>query len=66
MQEAPWQWNPPPGFKPANIMIDHRKEPIVMDFGLACPDDLDDDSRLTREGALLGSPVHVTRTTSRW
>jgi len=46
--------------KPANIMIDHRKEPIVMDFGLACPDDLDDDSRLTQEGALLGSPAYMS------
>ena len=46
--------------KPANIMIDHRKEPIVMDFGLACPDDLGDDSRLTQEGALLGSPAYMS------
>ena len=46
--------------KPANIMIDHRKEPIVMDFGLACPDDLDDDSRLTQEGSLLGSPAYMS------
>ena len=46
--------------KPANIMIDHRKEPIVMDFGLACPDELDDDSRLTQEGALLGSPAYMS------
>jgi len=46
--------------KPANIMIDHRKEPIVMDFGLACPDEIDDDSRLTQEGALLGSPAYMS------
>ncbi len=46
--------------KPANIMIDHRKEPVVMDFGLACPDELDDDSRLTQEGALLGSPAYMS------
>lgn len=46
--------------KPANIMIDHRKEPIVMDFGLACPDELGDDSRLTQEGALLGSPAYMS------
>lgn len=46
--------------KPANIMIDHRKEPIVMDFGLACPEDLGDDSRLTQDGALLGSPAYMS------
>ena len=45
--------------KPANIMIDHRKEPIVMDFGLACPQDNGDESRLTREGVLLGSPAYM-------
>ncbi|MAI69467.1 MAG: hypothetical protein CMM01_00935 [Rhodopirellula sp.] len=46
--------------KPANIMIDHRKEPILMDFGLACPEELGDDSRLTQEGALLGSPAYMS------
>ncbi len=46
--------------KPANIMIDHRNEPILMDFGLACPDELGDDSRLTQEGALLGSPAYMS------
>lgn len=46
--------------KPANIMIDHRKEPIVMDFGLACPEDLGDDSRLIQDGAILGSPAYVS------
>ncbi|MGI9472279.1 MAG: protein kinase domain-containing protein [Rubripirellula sp.] len=46
--------------KPANIMIDHRKEPIVMDFGLACPEDIGDDSRLTQDGALLGSPAYMS------
>ncbi len=46
--------------KPANIMIDHRKEPIVMDFGLACPQDLGNESRLTQDGALLGSPAYMS------
>lgn len=45
--------------KPANIMIDHRKEPIVMDFGLACPQNIGEDTRLTREGTLLGSPAYM-------
>ncbi|MEM9368193.1 MAG: serine/threonine-protein kinase, partial [Planctomycetota bacterium] len=46
--------------KPANIMIDQRKEPIVMDFGLACPhsDDVE-NTRLTQDGALLGSPAYM-------
>ena len=46
--------------KPANIMIDQRNEPIVMDFGLACPQDHGNDSRLTQEGALLGSPAYMS------
>ena len=46
--------------KPANIMIDHRKEPIVMDFGLACPQDVGAESRLTRDGMLLGSPAYMS------
>ena len=46
--------------KPANIMVDQRKEPIVMDFGLACPQDSGDDSRLTQDGALLGSPAYMS------
>ena len=46
--------------KPANIMVDHRKEPIVMDFGLACPQDIGDESRLTQDGSLLGSPAYMS------
>ncbi|MEL6108043.1 MAG: serine/threonine-protein kinase [Planctomycetota bacterium] len=45
--------------KPANIMIDHRKEPIVMDFGLACQSESNDESRLTQEGTLIGSPAYM-------
>ena len=46
--------------KPGNIMIDHRNEPIVMDFGLACQADQESDSRLTQDGAILGSPAYMS------
>lgn len=46
--------------KPANIMIDHRNEPIIMDFGLARHVDDEKDARLTRDGAILGSPAYMS------
>jgi serine/threonine protein kinase len=46
--------------KPANIMIDQRNEPIIMDFGLARYIDDTDDARLTRDGAILGSPAYMS------
>jgi serine/threonine protein kinase len=46
--------------KPANIMIDHRNEPIIMDFGLARNIDDEQDARLTRDGAILGSPAYMS------
>lgn len=46
--------------KPGNIMIDPRNEPIVMDFGLARQIDEQDDARLTRDGAILGSPAYMS------
>ena len=46
--------------KPANIMIDQRNEPIVMDFGLARDIDDAEDARLTRDGAILGSPAYMS------
>lgn len=46
--------------KPGNIMIDHRNEPIIMDFGLARHVDDADDVRLTRDGAILGSPAYMS------
>jgi serine/threonine protein kinase len=46
--------------KPGNIMIDPRNEPIVMDFGLARQIDEEDDARLTRDGAILGSPAYMS------
>jgi serine/threonine protein kinase len=45
--------------KPANIMINKRGEPIVMDFGLAHRA-REDDTRLTRMGAVLGSPAYMS------
>jgi serine/threonine-protein kinase len=44
--------------KPANVMIDGRGEPIVLDFGLArraAPD----DPVSTHRGALLGTPAYM-------
>jgi serine/threonine protein kinase len=46
--------------KPANVMIDTRNEPIIMDFGLARQLDDGEDSRLTRDGAILGSPAYMS------
>lgn len=44
--------------KPGNIMVDQKHEPIVMDFGLALQ--IDDASRMTNEGTLLGSPAYMS------
>ena len=46
--------------KPGNVMIDQRSEPIIMDFGLARQIDESDDARLTRDGAILGSPAYMS------
>jgi serine/threonine protein kinase len=46
--------------KPGNVMVDQRNEPIIMDFGLARPMDETDDARLTRDGAILGSPAYMS------
>jgi serine/threonine protein kinase len=46
--------------KPGNVMVDPRNEPIVMDFGLARQIDEQDDARLTRDGAILGSPAYMS------
>jgi formylglycine-generating enzyme required for sulfatase activity len=45
--------------KPGNIMIDERKEPVIMDFGLAYSLQ-SDDSRLTQSGAVLGTPAYMS------
>jgi len=44
--------------KPGNIMVDQKREPIVMDFGLALQTDT--TSRMTHEGTLLGSPAYMS------
>jgi hypothetical protein len=45
--------------KPSNIMIDQRREPIVMDFGLACTLD-GADARTTSSGFAVGSPPYMS------
>ena len=44
--------------KPQNIMIDQRNEPQLMDFGLAKR--INDDSNMTTDGALLGTPAYMS------
>ncbi len=44
--------------KPQNVMIDSRREPQLMDFGLAKR--LNEDSGMTTEGALLGTPAYMS------
>lgn len=46
--------------KPANIMIKENRQPVVMDFGLACSLETSDQSRVTTEGTLLGSPAYMS------
>jgi hypothetical protein len=44
--------------KPSNVLINKRGEPVVMDFGLARRPAADEE-RLTRPGALLGTPAYM-------
>ena len=44
--------------KPQNIMLDNRSEPQLMDFGLAKR--VNEDSGMTTEGALLGTPAYMS------
>jgi serine/threonine protein kinase len=39
-------------------MIDQRREPVIMDFGLARRTDRQ-DTRLTQSGAILGTPAYM-------
>jgi eukaryotic-like serine/threonine-protein kinase len=44
--------------KPANIILDNQGRPHLTDFGLARRADLDSD--LTRDGAIIGTPVYMS------
>lgn len=43
--------------KPANIMLDSKDEPMLMDFGLAQIQEATD--RLSQDGTVLGTPVYM-------
>jgi hypothetical protein len=43
--------------KPQNVMIDRHNRPQIMDFGLAKR--LDQDSTMTSDGGLLGTPAYM-------
>jgi hypothetical protein len=44
--------------KPANVMVTERREPVVMDFGLA-RSGLAGDVRMTASGVILGTPAYM-------
>jgi WD40 repeat protein/tRNA A-37 threonylcarbamoyl transferase component Bud32 len=43
--------------KPANVMLDGKGQPMLLDFGLASRKE--EASKLTNEGALLGTPAYM-------
>jgi serine/threonine protein kinase len=44
--------------KPSNVMINRRKEPVLMDFGLARRVG-GGEARLTRSGSVMGTPAYM-------
>jgi serine/threonine protein kinase len=46
--------------KPHNIMIDPRGEPVVLDFGLARPEETGDEEQLTMSAAQIGTPAYMS------
>jgi serine/threonine protein kinase len=44
--------------KPGNVMINKRKEPVIMDFGLARRT-TEDGTRLTADGLVMGTPAYM-------
>ena len=44
--------------KPDNIMINTRKEPVIMDFGLARRENLN-EAQLTKTGQVIGTPSYM-------
>ncbi len=45
--------------KPSNVMINHRNEPVITDFGLALRPG-SGDTRLTQSGAMVGTPSYMS------
>ena len=45
--------------KPTNILIDRQGKPVITDFGLAQRQQ-ESHSRITRSGAVLGTPVYMS------
>jgi len=43
--------------KPANVMLDDKGQPLLMDFGLAARQE--GAEKLTQEGAILGTPLYM-------
>jgi len=43
--------------KPANVMLDDKGQPLLMDFGLAAR--LDETEKLTHEGTIMGTPLYM-------